>query len=110
MSDLPLLDYIDSAQARAEVRASNAAGRAERIEPGWRSAAIEAVRVYAMAHEYFPASHVPMSIPPEADKRASGAIMPAARRLGYVVADGLMLDKFSSWKTRWRSLIYGGAA
>lgn len=56
--------------------------------------------------------HVWLTIPAEADRRASGSIMKEAARRGWIRSDGFAPAASSngSAKTRWRSLIYGGAA
>jgi hypothetical protein len=101
----PLFDRVE---ARVEAGIANASGRAERLEPGWKSTALEVLRVYALTHERFISEHVSLYVPPEADRRALGGVFPEAKRRGWIVADGTARDSWGSWKTRWRSLIYGG--
>jgi hypothetical protein len=95
----------EPAWARAMTRMDQAAEHAEHVEPGWKQAAAEAVRLYALSHERFIAQDVELSIPADADPRAVGAIFQRARRAGWVKADGFALDRWGSHKTIWRSLI-----
>lgn len=111
---LPLFDILDqeAARVRAEVGMARAAERAEKVEPGWRASALESVRLHALAHETFLAENVAIFVPQEADPRAAGAVFQAARRRGWIRADGFAPANSSnrSAKVRWRSMIYGGAA
>lgn len=109
---LPLLDYIDRTEAlrAGQARAEQAADHAERAEHGWREQALDAVRRHALRNERFLAEHVKVPVPTGVTRCSIGAIMPAARRAGWIVADGYALDSYGSPKTAWRSLIYGGAA
>ncbi len=111
MSEFPILDYLDrEAAIRAEDGMERAAGRAERIEPGWKAAALDAVRVYALSHERFALQDIALLVPPEADRRATGPLSKEAARRGWIAHDGFARDKWGSWKSYWRSLIYGGAS
>lgn len=112
MSDLPLLDAIEQADAlrAGQLRAESAASHAERVEPNWKDSALEAVRLYAEHNPRFLAYQVQVPVPSGVTRRALGAIMPAAARRGWIVADGYELDEWGSAKTAWKSLIYGGAA
>lgn len=108
MSDSPLIDYIEALR-QGQARAEQAAGHAERVEPGWRSQALEAVRLHAQRNARFLAEHVRVPVPSGVTRCSIGAIMPKARKLGWIKADGFALDSFGSPKTVWRSMIYGGA-
>jgi hypothetical protein len=112
VSDLPLLDAIEQAEAvrAGQLRAESAASHAERVAPGWREQALDAVRLHATRHERFLAEHVALPVPSTADRRAMGAIMPEAARRGWIKRDGFALDSYGSPKSSWRSLIVGGAA
>ncbi len=114
MSETPLLDYIGQVEARSRADAgmSRAARRAEKVEPGWKAGALEAVRAYALSHELFLAEHVRLHVPHDADRRAVGAVLQSAQRRGWIKRDGYApaCSSNGSPKVRWRSLIYGGAA
>jgi hypothetical protein len=101
-----------AARKHGHEAARAAAERASRIEPAWKRAAIEAVRMHAQTHERFTAERVGMVVPASADHRASGHIMRAAAREGICVADGFAptVSSRGSPKVLWRSLIYEGAA
>lgn len=96
----------EAAWNRAELRAGRAADRAERAAPGWREAALAAIRAYAATRQTFLAQEVPIAIPEGADARAVGAIFTSARALGIVSRDGYGRDQYGAPKTRWRSTIY----
>lgn len=112
MSDFPILDAIEQAEALrlGQARAEQAASHAERVEPNWRDSALEAVRLYAERNPRFLAYQVRAPVPSGVTRRAIGAIMPAAARCGWIAKDGYELDDTGAPKTAWRSLIYGGAA
>lgn len=113
MSDLPLLDYIEQAAAwaRAEAGGARAAEKAERLESGWKEAALEAVRLHALMHRAFRAEQVAIPFPDGASKKSSGPIMNEAARRGWIRTDGWEPADSSngSAKRLWASLIYGGA-
>lgn len=114
MSDLTLLDYIEqeAARARAEAGGARAAEKAERLDGGWKDAALEAVRLHALAHRSFRAEQVAIPFPDGASKKSSGPIMVEASRRGWIRSDGWEPANSSngSAKRRWASLIFGGAA
>lgn len=91
---------------RAELRAGRAADRAERVAPGWRQAALDAIRTYASTRQTFLAQEVPIAVPDGADARAVGAVFTTARTLGLIARDGYASDQYGAPKTRWRSLLY----
>jgi len=95
------------AEARSQLGQARAADRAERVGPGWRALALEALREFAEAHEAFVLEDARLPIPAGADPRASGAIVREAKRLGWIRADGYAPTNSSnrSPKVRWRSLI-----
>lgn len=106
----PLFAHAEKVAAanRAEVGMARAAGRAERVRPGWHADALAAVRLHAETHAHFLAEDVDAPVPSEADPRAFGAVMREAVRAGICVADGAAPANSSnrSLKTRWRSLIH----
>lgn len=112
MSDFPILDAIEQADAlrAGQLRAEQAASHAERVEPNWCDQALEAVRLHATHNARFLASHVGVPVPSGVTRCSIGAIMPKARKLGWIKPDGFALDSYGSPKTAWKSLIYGGAA
>lgn len=91
----------------AHARAQLAIEKAERVEPGWRANAVEAVRLFARTHSKFLAEEVRASFctPDEADARSWGPVLKDAERLGYIAAGDAVRDQWGSWKTLWRSLI-----
>jgi hypothetical protein len=95
------------AEQRAELGITRAATRAERIAPGWKEDALEAVRAFARERQSFLSEDVPFTVPEGSDPRAMGSVMRAAASKGYVVADGWAPANSSnrSAKVRWRSLI-----
>jgi hypothetical protein len=110
-SETPLFDFAtDRVEARVQAGIANASGRAERLEPGWKSTALEVLRVYALTHERFLSEHVGIHVPSDADRRALGAVFREANRLGWLVSDGVERDQYGSHKTVWRSLICGGGS
>jgi len=111
-NDAPLFASVDAARAKGHAAAGHAASKAARIEPGWKQAALETVRSFALRTENFLSEHVPFEIPLGADRRALGSIMKEAERLGYIRADGAApaVSSNSSLKTRWRSLIFRAPA
>lgn len=98
---------MEAAHARADLGMTRAAEHAEKVEPGWREQALEAVRLYAASHERFLAEHVHLPIPTEADGRAAGAIMQEAARRGWIRTDGWGPAATSNGTAKrvWRSLI-----
>lgn len=112
MSDFPILDAIEQAEAvrAGQLRAESAASHAERVEGGWKAQALDAVRLHATRNERFLAEHVRVPVPDGVTRCSIGAIMPAAARRGWIVSDGYGIDSYGSPKTCWKSLIYGGAA
>jgi hypothetical protein len=113
-ADMPLFEAAaaEAARARADVGMGRASERAERIESGWKSTALEVLRVYSLGHETFLAEDVGIHVPPGADPRSVGAVLQDARRRGWITPAGYAPANSSnrSPKVRWRSLIYGGAA
>lgn len=105
----PLFELAEkqAAQERASVGMARAAGKAERIDPGWKATALETVRAHALRFQFFLTEDVEFVIPLEADPRAVGGVMRAATSAGFIVADGVARANSSnrSHKTRWRSLI-----
>lgn len=95
------------AKARAELGMARAAEKAERLEPGWKDAALEAVYRHALAHDHFMAEDVPIVFPPGASHTGSGAIVKRAEKLGWITPDGFAPARTSNDgpKTRWRSLL-----
>lgn len=103
MSDAPLLDLIEARKAQAreawaagEAGATRAADHAERVDPGWKDAALDAlvrfaaeargvpfmvedVREYAEEH----------GLEPPPLQCAWGAVVLRAKREGYVVRAGV---------------------
>ena len=108
MKQRGLFDALDAARAQGYEAGDAAASRAERLDPGWRSLALEAVREYARQHLEFKAEEVGMVIPPDADPRSSGSIMRQAERQGICKAIGFAptISSRGSPKVFWRSLIY----
>lgn len=98
-----------AARLRAELGATRAADKAQRLDPSWTDTALEAVRAHARDHEVFMAEdvvkHCPM--PQSADPRAWGSVLQSARRRGWIKPDGYAPANSSnrSPKVRWRSLI-----
>lgn len=92
---------------------SRAVTHAERVEPGWKSTALAAVRDFAASHAEFLTEDVRAvcPTPADADTRAWGAVMQAARRAGVIEAHGYGLANCSnqSPRVKWRSLIWRGA-
>ena len=108
LDDCPLFAFqAQAARDRAELGLTRAAAKAERIEPGWRTEALRALRAHALAHEHFMMEDVPFSVPSEADRRAVGVVAREAKRLGWIAADGWAPANTSnrSPKVRWRSLL-----
>ncbi len=113
---LPLFDGLASAEAarnaraRADAGMAQAAERAERVEPGWRDGALEAVRRYALRHSHFMAEDVPLGIPSSADPRAAGAVFTDAMRRGWIAKAGYAPANTSnrSPKVLWASRILSG--
>lgn len=91
-------------------RAGIAADNAERLESGWRGAALDAVRRHALTHERFLAQDVAIQVPAGATLRAKGSLMPEAARRGWIEPAGYARDAYGSAKTTWRSLIFGCAS
>lgn len=107
------------ARKRADEGIERAAAKADEGDPEWRRRAVNAVAMYARAHEFLMAESVRqraeldgLEPPPDSDPRAWGAIMRAAAKMKYIVADGYAPANSSnrSAKTRWRSLLFGRAA
>lgn len=119
-SIMPLLDFIERAHAaeleaarvRAEVGMERAADHAERVEHGWRDAALEVVRQYAQTHARFLTEHVGMYVPSSADRRACGSIMQEASRRGWIRKDGYgaACTSNGTMKVAWASLILESSA
>lgn len=103
-------DPVKSARDRGHRGARQAASRASKIDPGWRSEALAAVRAHCRRNQTLLSEHVAIPIPVGGDRRAIGAVMREAERLGYIVADGHApaVSSNSSMKVRWKSLIYTG--
>lgn len=98
----------DAAWNRAEAGMDRAAGRAERVAPGWRETALSSLRLYAETHAEVVAEDIGLDVPADADRRAIGALLTEAKRRGWIRSDGTRLDRWGSHKTRWRSLIFTG--
>jgi len=103
-------DPVKSARDRGHRGARQAASRASKIDAGWRSEALAAVREHARRYPSFLSEHVRVHIPDGADRRALGHIVKEAERLGWIKADGFAPAASSngSPKTAWKSLIYTG--
>lgn len=97
-----------SIESRVDAGIANASGRAERLEPGWQSTALEVLRAYSTTHDRFMLEHVSIYVPADADRRALGAVVREARSRGWIKPDGVGRDQYGSHKTAWRSLIFGG--
>lgn len=115
--DTPLLDYgerraeLDAAADRAVVGQERAASRASKIDPAWRAAAASALRKHAETHQRFMAEDLRGLVPPNADRRAMGAVITDARRAGLIVRDGWAPAATSncSPKPVWKSQVYRGS-
>lgn len=103
-------DPVKSARDRGHRGARQAASRASKIDPGWRSEALAAVRAHAVRNPRFLTEHVAVRIPDGADRRALGHVVKEAERLGWIAADGFGAATSSngSAKVAWKSLIYCG--
>jgi hypothetical protein len=98
VSDFPLLDLIErkkAAWAGAEAGAELAADHAERVEPGWKDAALTLLCRFAAGSHGAPfmiedvrdyADEMGLSPPPTA--RAWGAVTLRAKREGFIVRAG----------------------
>jgi len=100
-------DSIVPPQPEELARASHQDG-AQRAH--WRAKALGYVHLHALVTPAFltedvraMAEHDGLDVP--ADKRAWGAVMQAAARLGYVAPDGHANSADGSPKTRWRSML-----
>lgn len=101
------VDPMQAARDRGAIGAERAAAHAERIESGWREVALLAIKAYAERTETFQAEDVRLTVPPEADPRAVGALFLEAKRRCWIRPDGYApsASSNSSPKVRWRSLI-----
>lgn len=111
-NDLPLIAAIEAKEAarnRAELGATRAAAKAERVEPGWQASAVEAIRKFASTHRYFVIEAVRAEYPtPEgASAKAWGHVVREAVRLGYVRKHGYAPTASSngSPKVLWESTV-----
>lgn len=102
----------EAARARAEVGMGRAAEKAERVAAGWEADALETVRRFALTRQSFLAEQAGIVVPPGADPRAVGSILVEAKRRGWIAHDGYAPANSSNRapKSKWRSLIYEGAA
>ena len=103
----------EKAELRRDLGIARADARASRTDPAWRLAALEALRLHASSHDHFLVEDVAAAAgtPVGVDGRAWGAIAQAARRRGWIQADGYAPANSSnrSPKVLWRSAIGGGA-
>lgn len=108
--DLGMFAPVKEAREKGHRSARAAAGKAGRIDAGWKSEALAAVREHARRNARFLSEHVAVSIPEGADRRALGHVVKEAERLGWIEADGFGAATSSngSPKTAWKSLIYTG--
>lgn len=99
---------MQAARDRGAIGAERAAAHAERIESGWREVALLAIKAFAERTPSFQAEDVRLTVPPEADPRAVGALFLEAKRRCWIRPDGYApsASSNSSPKVRWKSLIY----
>jgi hypothetical protein len=115
----PLIDYIAEAEARdaawaaAEAGAARAAEHAERVDPGWKAAALGYVREFAVAYrdtafltEEARRYAEGCGFGPPPDKRAWGAVALAAKRGGIIekvgYANTSLGPSHACPRTKWR--------
>lgn len=114
MSILDTIATVETAKRRAKSAGEAAAGKAEKVWPGWKLDALEAVRQFASSHADFLAEEIVRGhpLPPECDPRAWGAIIRRAKDLGWIRMENYcrtgQLNR--SPKPVWKSLIYGGSS
>lgn len=104
MADFPLIDLIEArkaeaarAWAAAEAGAEVAAGHAERVEPGWKDAALDALVRFAvradgasfMVEDVREYAEERCDLPAPPKNCAWGAVVLRAKREGYVVRAGV---------------------
>ena len=103
-------DAARRAWERSEVGANRAAGKADRVEPGWKHDALAALFAYAKLHDVFlmEDARAEIGTPGDADPRAWGHIARKAEKLGYIRADGFEVARKSNCcaKVRWKSLVF----
>lgn len=91
---VPLPPALETARANAKAAAEHrrdlgvarSSSHAQRIDPAWKKAAVEELRLYAISHEDFLIEEVAggFPVPDGADKRSWGSAVQEAKRYGFI--------------------------